>query len=281
MPPAVTIIIATYNWSTVLPYSIASALEQTFSDFELLVIGDGCTDDSEQVVAAIEDPRVRWINLPVRFGHQSGPNNEGIRQAQGKYIAYLGHDDLWLPHHLAVLVAALDAGADVAHSMLSIVEPDGSVAPGSLPPTSVAHRRSMMDVIGEWGDYRKLIVVPEQDLWARATSAGMRFTFVRRLTAIKLGASTRRNVYKDRPCHEQAAWLARIRSEPDLETTELVNLVVTLNRLRAPTLGKRVARLLRRPWLLPAAILRRLTPQKGAAIRRVKRFKGVREGVES
>jgi len=281
MSPAVTVIIATFNWSTVLPYSIASALEQTFTDFELLVVGDGCTDDSERVVAGIEDPRVRWINLPVRFGHQSGPNNEGIRQAQGKYIAYLGHDDLWLPHHLAVLVAALDAGADIAHSLLSVVSPDESVAPGTLSPTSVAHRRSMIDVIGGWGDYRKLVVVPEVDLWERAASAGMRFAFVRRLTAIKIGAAHRRNVYKERPCHEQAAWQARIRSEPDLETTELVNLVVTLNRLRALTIGKRVARFLRRPWLLPVAILRRLTPQKGAAIRRVKRFKGVREGVES
>src|SRR5262249_29306735 len=45
--PQVTVIIPTYNWSAVLPYSIGSALRQTFSDFELLVIGDGCTDDSE------------------------------------------------------------------------------------------------------------------------------------------------------------------------------------------------------------------------------------------
>lgn len=220
MSPAVTIIIATYNWSTVLPYSVASALEQTFTDFELLVVGDGCTDESEQVVAGIDDPRIRWINLPVRFGHQSGPNNEGIRQAKGKYIAYLGHDDLWLPHHLALLVAALEAGADVAHSMLAYVERGESVAPGTLPPTSVAHRRSMTDVIGGWGDYRNLVVMPEQDLWERAAAAGMKFTFVRRLTAIKFGAAARRNVYKERPCHEQAAWLARIRSEPELETTE-------------------------------------------------------------
>ena len=275
MPPAVTIIIATYNWSTVLPYSIASALEQTFTDFELLVVGDACTDDSERVVAAIQDPRVRWINLPVRYGHQSGPNNEGIRQAQGQYIAYLGHDDLWLPHHLVVLVAALDAGADVAHSILSIVQPDQSVAPGSLPPTSVAHRRAMIDVIGGWGDYRQLDVVPEQDLWQRAAAAGMKFTFVQRLTAIKFDASSRRNVYRERPCHEQATWLARIRSEPDLETTELVNLVVALNRLRTPTIGKRVARFLRRPWLLPGAVWRRITPRKGQKIRRILRFNGV------
>jgi GT2 family glycosyltransferase len=81
--PRVTVIIPTYNWSSVLPYSIGSALRQSFTDLEVLVIGDGCSDDSEQVVAAIGDPRVRWINLPANSGHQSAPNNEGLLQAQG------------------------------------------------------------------------------------------------------------------------------------------------------------------------------------------------------
>src|SRR5438552_3536771 len=58
--PRVSVVIATYNWSSVLPFSIGSVLRQTFSDFEVLVIGDGCTDDSERVVAAIDDPRIRW-----------------------------------------------------------------------------------------------------------------------------------------------------------------------------------------------------------------------------
>jgi len=86
-PPLLTIIIPTYNWSTVLPYSIGSALRQTFSNFEVLVVGDGCTDDSESVVRTHGDKRVRWINLPANTGHQSAPNNEGLRQALGEYIA--------------------------------------------------------------------------------------------------------------------------------------------------------------------------------------------------
>ena len=94
MDPSVTVIIPTYNWSNVLPYSIASVLRQTLSDFELLVIGDGCTDDSEAVVRRVDDPRVKWINLPKNTGHQSEPNNEGLRQARGQCIAYLGHDTI-------------------------------------------------------------------------------------------------------------------------------------------------------------------------------------------
>src|SRR5215212_6896548 len=128
MPPRVTAIIPTYNWSAVLPYSIGSVLRQTMTDIELLVVGDGCTDDSEAVVTGIGDPRVRWINLPANTGHQSGPNNEGLRQARGEMIAYLGHDDLWLPHHLASAVAALDrTNSDVAYGVLALVAPDGAV----------------------------------------------------------------------------------------------------------------------------------------------------------
>lgn len=99
--PSLTVVISTYNWSTVLPFAIGSVLRQTFIDFEVLVVGVGCTDDSQAVVESIQDERVRWINLQSNSGHQSEPNNEGLKQARGELIAYLGHDDLWLqPHHL-------------------------------------------------------------------------------------------------------------------------------------------------------------------------------------
>lgn len=106
--PGITVIIPTYNWATVLPFSIGSVLGQTRADFEILVIGDGCTDESAAVVAAIRDRRVQWVNLPSNTGHQAGPNTEGLHRARGKYIAYLGHDDLWLPRHLELLVGALE-----------------------------------------------------------------------------------------------------------------------------------------------------------------------------
>ncbi len=274
MSPRVTVVIPTYNWSSVLPYSIGSVLGQTFTDFELLVIGDGCTDDSEAVVRGIGDARVQWVNIP-RHGHQSGPNNEGIRRARGEFIAYLGHDDLWLPHHLEVLVPALDAGADVAHAATALVGPDGRGRPGTLLPASTAHRRSMTDAIGGWRDYRELTVIPEAELWQRARDAGMRFAFVPRLTGIKLPAAWRRGVYRERPSHEQAAWLARIRSEPDLETTALVSLA--MREESPPAIAQRIAGLLLRPWRLPGVVWRRLRPQSGAGIRTMQRFKGVRD----
>ena len=271
--PRVTVIIPTFNWSSVLPYSIGSVLAQTFTDFELLVIGDGCTDDSEQVVRAIGDPRVQWINIP-RHGHQSGPNNEGIRRARGECIAYLGHDDLWLPHHLEVLTAALDEGADVAQAAVALIGPEGAVGALREPPSATMHRRSMIDVTGGWRDFRELHIDPEKDLWQRARNAGLRVVSVPRLTAIKFPAAWRRNVYRERPSHEQAAWLARIRAEADLELRVLVDIATRPAPPR--TLEQRVAGLFLKPWRLPGILWRRIRPKRtGTVIRTMQRFKGV------
>jgi glycosyltransferase involved in cell wall biosynthesis len=283
MPPRVSVIIATYHWSSVLPYSIGSVLRQTMGDFEVLVIGDACTDDSEQVVASIGDPRVRWINLPSNTGHQSGPNNEGLRQARGELIAYLGHDDLWLPHHLAVHVSAIDAsGADMTHSLLAWVEPGGgdvwAVPPrpdlGAWgPPSCTVHRRKVTEAIGGWRHYREVETYPEIDLWRRARDAGYRFSFVPRLTAIKFPASSRRGVYASRPFHEQAAWSARITSEPDLEATLLAGMLADVRDPKRMSYGELVRRFIAETGI---RIRRRLTTRrKRATIDDVRRFKGL------
>ncbi len=292
MPPRVSVIIPTYNWSSVLPYSIGSVLRQTMDDFELLVVGDGCTDDSEQVVAGISDPRLRWINLPVCTGHQSGPNNEGLRQSRGELIAYLGHDDLWLPHHLQAHVMAMEAsGADMTHSLLALIEADGGdvwpVKPRPDievwgPPSCTVHRRGVTEALGGWRNYREVSVVPETDLWRRARDAGYRFTFVPRLTGIKFPASMRRGVYQSRPCHEQAAWSARIAAEPDLETTLLVRMIADSRDARQMSYRQLVEQLvsqtvvrIRRRLSPPSKLLKAFRRRKGADIDDVRRFKGL------
>jgi glycosyltransferase involved in cell wall biosynthesis len=247
--PRVTVIIPTYNWATVLPYSIGSVLDQTFRDFELLVIGDGCTDESGEVVSAIEDRRVHWHNLPVNTKHQSGPNNEGLRLAAGELIAYLGHDDLWLPHHLHTLLEAIDDGARWARASFLSVAPDGppTVWPDAdatlrmrsplagpvwdeastalanprwrlLPPSSVVHDRALAVDAGGWRPPRDTgALIPQTDLWNRLSLRAGPPRRVQRVTSVKIPAASRRGVYKQRPSHEQAYWLERIRNSDDPE----------------------------------------------------------------
>src|SRR5690606_24951720 len=96
--PLVSVVMATYNRSNIIVYAIESLRANTLQDWELIVVGDCCTDDTETVVSAFGDQRIRFINLPENCGEQSGPNNFGVGLARGKYLAFLNHDDMWFPH---------------------------------------------------------------------------------------------------------------------------------------------------------------------------------------
>src|SRR3954462_3554025 len=116
-PPAASVIIAAYNRARILGYAIRSVLQQDFTDWELIVIGDGCTDESEAVVRSFDDPRIVWENLPVNSGGQSAPNNRGIEKARGRHIFFLGQDDLYFADHLSHSITRLEAtGADMLWS---------------------------------------------------------------------------------------------------------------------------------------------------------------------
>jgi glycosyltransferase involved in cell wall biosynthesis len=231
MEPQVSVVLPTYNWATVLPYSIGSVLDQTLSEFELLVVGDCCTDESEEVVRSFDDPRIEWINLTDRSGHQATPNNEGLHRARSAIVAYISHDDVWLPRHLELLVRAIDDGAALAHARWLQVVPGQrprvvprrgwSFRRGScFPPTTFAHRRDVGLAVGGWRVPAETgHVFPECDLTARIAEAYGRPALVPLVTSIKLPAARRPGVYRERPHHEQRAWREQIRADATPEQT--------------------------------------------------------------
>jgi hypothetical protein len=113
--PRVTVVITCFNYGRYLPESIGSVLAQTFTDFELLVVDDGSTDDSVAIAQrlAAEDPRVTVI-AQENAGQPAIPRNLAVDRAQGKYIVCLDADDRLDPGMLAACVAVLDADPQVA-----------------------------------------------------------------------------------------------------------------------------------------------------------------------
>ena len=87
--PSVTVIIPTYNRSGALKLTLETVLYQTFKDYEVWIVGDGCSDDSGQIVASFGEDRFRWLNLPENSGTPCMPRNEGLKRANGRYIAIL------------------------------------------------------------------------------------------------------------------------------------------------------------------------------------------------
>ena len=92
--PLISIIIATYNCSHLLKYAIQSVLNSTYNNWEMIIIGDCCTDDTESCITNFADKRIRFINLNENSGQQAKPNNVGVSLAKGKYISFLNQDSL-------------------------------------------------------------------------------------------------------------------------------------------------------------------------------------------
>jgi glycosyltransferase involved in cell wall biosynthesis len=110
--PKVSVIIPTYNYAHFLADAIRSVLEQTFRDFELIIVDDGSIDDTAAVAQGyFSDTRVRYIYQENRG--LSAARNTGIREARGEYIALLDADDVWLPLKLEKQIQLFEDAEDI------------------------------------------------------------------------------------------------------------------------------------------------------------------------
>jgi glycosyltransferase involved in cell wall biosynthesis len=108
--PMVSVVIPAYNAAAFIRRTIDSVLSQTYTDFELIVVDDGSTDDTGQVVQSY-GPKVRYIR---QANAGDGPaRNAGIAAAQGRWIAFLDHDDEWLSNKLKAQMNLLDRNPDL------------------------------------------------------------------------------------------------------------------------------------------------------------------------
>lgn len=167
--PRTTVLMPAHNRADVIGHAIRSVLWQTDPDFELLIAGDGCTDGTAAIVAAFEDPRIRWFDLPKAPFAGYANRNRVLREARGRYVAYAQDDDIMLPDHLERLVATLErTAADWAYSRPVWVGRDGSLCPfpvdltqadqldfflnrrNTIPSCCVAHRREVLEGVGHW-----------------------------------------------------------------------------------------------------------------------------------
>ena len=93
-PPRVSILTPAHNRADLLPQTIDSVLRQSLGDFEMIVVDDGSTDGTREVVEGYRDPRVLFVGLP-HVGNLSKLRNAGVARARGEIVAFLDSDDLW------------------------------------------------------------------------------------------------------------------------------------------------------------------------------------------
>lgn len=231
----ISVIIPTYNWSSALKLAIKTALWQTYKNIEVIVVGDCCTDDSEEVVKSFDDSRLKWINLEKNHGSQAIPNNYGIKMANGEFIAHLGHDDVWHPTHLESLMNYAD-DADFLHSVSIGIGPndeetcfkdlkilngfnvfnnqDGEIL--FIPPSSFMYRKEIIEKIGYWTDHRDSALPPDaqfltkiQEFYPNRTACS------KKLTVAKFPSAWRKNSYLLKPVHQQEKMIYMIENNPN------------------------------------------------------------------
>jgi glycosyltransferase involved in cell wall biosynthesis len=130
--PVVSILMPVFNGAAYVGQAIESALAQSYPDFELIVVNDGSTDSSAEVIRPyLADPRIRYFEQPN--GGVAAARNAAIRVAKGRYIGFLDQDDLWLPEKLQLQVQYLDSHPDVGlvHANQSYIDSAGR--PTRLP----------------------------------------------------------------------------------------------------------------------------------------------------
>jgi glycosyltransferase involved in cell wall biosynthesis len=107
MIPLVSVVIPCFNYGRFLPEAVDSVLSQGVTDLEVIIVDDGSTDETPEVVARLTDPRIRAYRF--QNGGNSAARNHGIELARGEFLAFLDADDRWLPGKLERQLALLEA----------------------------------------------------------------------------------------------------------------------------------------------------------------------------
>lgn len=189
--PLISIVCPTHNRSAAIVSTIESVLAQCVPNWELIVVGDGCTDDTLQQVESFGDSRIRTMQI-AHTGHPSPARNAGLGAASAPIIAYLDHDDRWETNHLTDVLAEFDAGATAVATGARYVD-DGGVPVGVtepltlfwhpeiqllaplFEPSRVAVRTGLVEAAGGW---RSGVGLEDWDLWNRLADRGVRFRTV-------------------------------------------------------------------------------------------------------
>jgi len=190
----ISVVISTYNRAERLVKAIESVLNQTYQDFEIVVVDDGSTDNTTEVVNNFKSDKIRYFKSPKNFGTDTQPKNIGVRESKGEYIAFLDDDNDYRPDHLNVLVKELDKNPEMAgvYGDRFVVDDLGQMAPrlgvcsdfnpalllkqNYIDTSDVLIRREALIKVGGFDErYRKYV---DWNLWLRMAKAGYRFKHI-------------------------------------------------------------------------------------------------------
>jgi glycosyltransferase involved in cell wall biosynthesis len=193
--PLVSIVIPTYNHAPMLQRALATVVEQTYQNWNAIVVNNFSTDNTLEVVAAFNDPRIQCINFRNN-GVIGASRNEAITLATGEYVAFLDSDDTWFPTKIEKCVAFLENGSDlVCHAEYWIDESGKSRLVSYGPSEAATHhnliykgnristsatmvRATLLKEVNGFDVSPELISTEDYDLWIRLAARSNKFAFI-------------------------------------------------------------------------------------------------------
>ena len=187
--PKISVLMSVYNGERYVREAVESMLNQTFTDYEFIIVDDGSTDSTWQILQgyAASEPRVVLVRNETNVG-LTGSLNKGLDLARGEYIARMDADDVSLPHRLAAQVAFLDGSPEVGvvGSAVQVIDANGSPGDVWRYPTThalilwslcfhagIAHpaavfRKGVVERVGGYDE--RFAQAQDRDLWQRLSS---------------------------------------------------------------------------------------------------------------
>jgi GalNAc5-diNAcBac-PP-undecaprenol beta-1,3-glucosyltransferase len=234
--PEATVIVPTHEHGPTLRHAVGSALRQTISDIEVIVIGDGVTDETREVIEELlrQDQRVRFLDRPKGPGHGFVHRHEAVEGAASDRILYLSDDDLWFPEHAAMLCELLEE-ADFAAGLAINLRPEGPrLKPRDLSLPYYQERvrsraaQLQLSAVGHTQDaYRRLShgwlveTLNYKAVWAQFFESPWRTASAGRPTVLQFPSPARAELSLDARAAELESWEGALaRSTERLELTE-------------------------------------------------------------
>jgi glycosyltransferase involved in cell wall biosynthesis len=190
--PRVSVVIPNFNYGRYIGEALRSVIAQTFQEWEVIVVDNFSSDDSESVVRGFEDPRIKFFQFDNE-GSIAKARNFGSSLSQGELIAFLDSDDIWHPQKLQVQVTVMDNGADLSYHSLKRFGTRGGVfrawrlsgtqaleqllAGGNPIATSSALIRSeVLSSLGGFPEASELLAAEDYALWLSVAAGGFSIT---------------------------------------------------------------------------------------------------------
>lgn len=198
MKSLVSIVIPTYQNCNKLKIALNSVLSQTYKNYEVLIMDDGSTDGTREMVHSFKDARI-FYNWQKNSGGPAKPRNRGIKFAKGNWIAFLDSDDYWKPDKLEICMKYANNQVDLIHHNLQIISNkprffgrkiartrklkkpiliDLLINDNLICNSSVIVRKNLLDKVGGFNENKNLVAAEDYNTWLRIAKLTDQFIYL-------------------------------------------------------------------------------------------------------